>query len=82
MDNPTTYINKKEYDWVNVDDLEKSLGDLKRKTKKTFKKSELEGMVVCHDNIPDYKPPPPLTIESILKGAKEMRENQSYYKER
>ena len=91
VDNPTTYINKKEYDWVNVDDLQKSLGDLKRKTKNHFKKSELEGhfkkselegMVVCHDNIPDYKPPPPLTIESILKGAKEIRENQSYYKER
>ena len=81
VDNPTTYINKKEYDWVDVDDVYKSLGDLKRKTKKHFKKNELEAMVVCHDNIPDYTPPP-LTVESILKGVKEMRENQSYYKER
>ena len=82
VDSPTIYINKKQYDWVDVDDIYKSLGDLKRKTEKTFKKSELEGMVVCHDNIPDYKPPPPLTVESIIKGAKEIRDNQSYYKER
>jgi hypothetical protein len=39
-------------------------------------------MLVCNDNIPDYKPPPPLTVESIIKGAKEIRDNQSYYKER
>ena len=82
VDSPTIYINKKQYDWVNVDDLQKSLGDLKRKTKNHFKRNELEGMLVCNDNIPDYKPPPPLTVESIIKGAKEIRDNQSYYKER
>ena len=80
VDNPTTYINKKEYDWVNVDDLYSSLGDLKRKTKNHFKKSELEGMVLCNDNIPDYKPP--ISLDELVKVAKEMRENQSYYKER
>ena len=80
VDNPTIYINKKEYDWVNVDDLYSSLGDLKRKTKNHFKKSELEGMVLCNDNIPDYKPP--ISLDELVKVAKEMRENQSYYKER
>ena len=80
VDNPTTYINKKQYDWVDVDEVNKSLGDLKRKTKKSFKKNELEGMLVCNDNIPEYKPP--MTVEGILKGLKEIQDNQSYYKER
>ena len=82
VDNPNIYINKKEYPYVNLDELESTIGKMNRDMQERFKKSELESMIVCHDNFPDYEPPPPLTVEGILKGVKEIRENQSYYKER
>jgi len=82
VDNPNTYINKKEYPYVNLDELQSTIGKMNRELKNHFKRSELESMIVCHDNFPYYEPPPPLTVEGILKGVKEIRENQSYYKER
>ena len=56
------------------------LKEQKDMMRKHFTKSELEIELVKVDNLPDYEPP--LTIESILKGVKEMNDNQSYYNQR
>ena len=79
LDNPTIYINKKQYEWVDVNELEETIGKMNRDVQERFKKSELEEMLVCHDNT-EYKPP--MTVEGILEGLKEIQGNQSYYRER
>ena len=77
IDSPTPYVGgKKEY----PESLESMLKEQKDMMRKHFTKSELEIELVKVDNLPDYEPP--LTIESILKGVKEMNDNQSYYNQR
>ena len=80
IDNPTIYLNKKEYDWVNLDELESEFGKMNRELKEHFTKPKLETELVKIDNFPDYEPP--ISVEGILRTLKEMQENQSYYKER
>ena len=80
IDNPTIYLNKKEYDWVDLDELESKIGKTNRELKEHFTKSELETELVKIDNFPDYEPV--ISVEGILKTLHEMQDNQSYYKER
>ena len=80
IDNPTIYLNKKEYDWVNLDELESEFGQMNRELKEHFTKPKLETELVKIDNFPDYEPP--ISVEGILRTLKEMQDNQSYYKER
>ena len=80
IDNPTIYLNKKEYDWVNLDELESKIGKMNKELKEHFTKPELETELVKIDNFPDYEPS--ISVEGILKTLKEMQDNQSYYKER
>jgi hypothetical protein len=80
VDNPTIYLNKKEYDWVDLDELESKIGKTNRELKEHFTKSELETELVKIDNFPDYEPV--ISVEGILRTLHEMQDNQSYYKER
>ena len=64
VDNPTIYLNKKEYDWVDLDELESKIGKTNRELKEHFTKSELETELVKIDNFPDYEPV--ISVEGIL----------------
>ena len=80
IDNPTIYLNKKEYPYVDLDELQETIGKMNRELKEHFTKSELETELVKIDNFPEYEPV--ISVEGILKTLHEMQDNQSYYKER
>ena len=77
IDQPTPYVGGKRYYPESIDEILKKQKD---EMKEHFAKEELEIELVKIDNIPDYEPV--ISVEGILRTLHEMKENQSYYKER